>query len=46
MKNWKKLLGVGAMLLGALAWSPASQAQDNSVDAIKKRGKLQVGFGS
>lgn len=46
MKNWKQLLGVGAMLLTALAWSPAAQAQDNTVDAIKKRGKLQVGFGS
>ena len=46
MKNWKQLLGVGAMLLTALAWSPAAQAQDNSVDAVKKRGQLQVGFGS
>jgi hypothetical protein len=26
MKNWKQLLGVGAMLLTALAWSPAAQA--------------------
>jgi polar amino acid transport system substrate-binding protein len=46
MHSLKKLLGVGAMLLTALAWSPAAQAQENMVDTIKKRGKLQVGFGS
>ena len=46
MNHFKRMLGVAALLLTALAWTPPAFAQDNTIDTIKKRGKLQVGFGS
>ena len=47
MNRFKRMLGIAAMLLTALVWvQPASAQQDNLVDQIKKRGKLQVGFSS
>ncbi len=46
MNRLKRILGAAALLLTALAWTPHVLAQDNTIDAIKKRGKLQVGFGS
>src|SRR3982751_2560647 len=47
MNHFKRMLGVAALLLTALVWTPHAFAQqDNTIDTIKKRGKLQVGFGS
>ena len=47
MNHFKRIMGVAALLLTALAWTPHALAQqDNMIDAIKKKGKLQVGFGS
>ncbi len=46
MNHWKRRLGAATLaLLGLLCFAPA-QAQDNLVDTIKKRGRLQVGVGS
>ena len=44
MKLIGKLLGSLAVVAAAVAFAPPVFAQDNAVDAIKKRGKLQVGF--
>jgi polar amino acid transport system substrate-binding protein len=41
-----RILGASAVLLTTLVWTPHAFAQDNTIDAIKQRGKLQVGFGS
>jgi polar amino acid transport system substrate-binding protein len=46
MKIWKRVVGVVTLSLGALALVQPAQAQDNLVDTIKKRGKLQVGIGA
>ncbi len=46
MNHLRRILGVAALLLTALVWTPQAFAQDNTIDAIKKRGKLAVGFGS
>lgn len=46
MNNFKRVLGAIAVTLMAMTWAPHALAQDNMVDSIKKRGKLQVGFGS
>src|SRR4249920_3612779 len=43
----KKLLGTLALVAGIVFLADTAAAQqDNLIDAIKKRGKLQVGFGS
>ncbi len=44
MKWMGKLLGMVALAAAALAFTQPVLAQDSSIDAIKKRGKLQVGF--
>ncbi len=44
MKLLGKLLGVLALSGAVIAFSQPAFAQDNLVDTIKKRGKLQVGF--
>ena len=44
MKLLGKLLGLLALSVAAIAFSQPVFAQDNMVDTIKKRGKLQVGF--
>ena len=44
MKLLTRVLGVFALTLATLLTSQPSLAQDNSIDTIKKRGKLQVGF--
>ena len=46
MNHLRRILGAAALLLTAMVWTPHALAQDNAIDAIKKRGKLQVGFGS
>jgi len=49
MTNWKRTMGALAMLaaLGASALStPAAAQQPNLIEAIKKRGKIQVAFGT
>jgi polar amino acid transport system substrate-binding protein len=47
MKSMKRILGIGAVLLMAATWLPPVQAQqENMVETIKSRGKLQVGFSS
>jgi polar amino acid transport system substrate-binding protein len=47
MKMTVKLLGMLALAVGVLfAADTALAQQDNLIDMIKKRGKLQVGFGS
>jgi len=46
MRIFKRILAAASVTLLALAWSAPAQAQDNMVDTIMKRGKLQVGFGS
>ena len=47
MKRTMKLLGMLALAAGVLFAADAALAQqDNLIDTIKKRGKLQVGFGS
>jgi len=47
MKVISKLLGVTALVVATLfPVSAAIAQQDNLIDNIKKRGKLQVGFGS
>ena len=46
MNPWKRMFGIAAVSLMALAWVQPVQAQESQVDTIKKRGKLQVGIGS
>ena len=47
MKQLTRIFGLAAFGLAALAWvAPAFSQQENLVDSIKKRGKLQVGIGS
>jgi polar amino acid transport system substrate-binding protein len=47
MKSVKRILGIGAVLLMAATWlQPVQAQQENMVEAIKSRGKLQVGFSS
>ena len=47
MTMTKKFLGLTALVVGMLFSANAAFAQqDNLIDTIKKRGKLQVGFGS
>lgn len=46
MKRWGKWIGMMALAFAAVAVSQPVMAQDNLVDTIKKRGKLQVGFGT
>ncbi|MES2977338.1 MAG: transporter substrate-binding domain-containing protein [Pseudomonadota bacterium] len=46
MNIFKRLLGVSAIVMMGLIWSQPAVAQENLIDTIKKRGKLQVGFGS
>jgi polar amino acid transport system substrate-binding protein len=47
MKLTMKLLGMLALAVGVLFAADAALAQqDNLIDTIKKRGKMQVGFGS
>lgn len=46
MNRFKRMLGIATMLFTALAWVQPVSAQENLVDTIKKRGKLQVGFSS
>ena len=45
MKILSKWLGFLALAAAAVAFSQPVLAQDSAVDTIKKRGKLQVGFG-
>ncbi len=47
MKTFTRLLGIGAMALASLTLiTPAAAQQENMIDTIKSRGKLQVGFSS
>ncbi|MEO7243232.1 MAG: transporter substrate-binding domain-containing protein [Variovorax sp.] len=46
MNQFRRILGAAAVSLFAIACAPHALAQDNMVDTIKQRGKLQVGFGS
>lgn len=47
MKLVTRILAITSVVLLPLLWShPASAQQDNTIDTIKKRGKLVVGFGS
>ena len=46
MNMTRKLLGMLALAVGVLFLTDVAVAQENLVDTIKKRGKLQVGFGS
>jgi polar amino acid transport system substrate-binding protein len=47
MKSVKRILGIGAVVLMAATWlQPAQAQQENMIDTIKSRGKLQVGFSS
>lgn len=46
MKSWKQVVGLVTLSLGALAFIQPVQAQDNLVETIRKRGKLQVGIGA
>ena len=46
MKLWKRVLGAAAVALLSMTWIAPAQAQENLVDTIKKRGKLQVGIGA
>ena len=46
MNRFKRMLGIAAMLLAALVWVQPAGAEENLIDTIKKRGKLQVGFAS
>ncbi len=46
MNHVRRILCATALLLTALAWTPHAFAQDNTIDTIKKKGKLAVGFGS
>ena len=47
MKTFTRLFGLGAMALAALTWmAPVSAQQEQMIDAVKSRGKLQVGFSS
>ena len=47
MISFRRILALGSVSLLALAWAaPAPAQQDNMIDTIKKRGKLQVAFGS
>jgi hypothetical protein len=45
MTNFRRIFAAGAVLLVAmLAAQPVLAQQENLVDTIKKRGKLQAGF--
>ena len=47
MKSVKRILGIGAaMLMAATMLQPVHAQQENMIEAIKSRGKLQVGFSS
>ena len=47
MTNFRRIFAAGAVLLVAmLAAQPVLAQQENLVDTIKKRGKLQAGFSS
>lgn len=47
MNQFRRMLGLVALLLMTLVWSqPVLAQQDNMIESIKKRGKLHVGFGS
>ena len=46
MNGMRRALGAAALMLLAVVWAQPVLAQDNGIDTIKKRGKLQVGFGS
>lgn len=46
MGLFKRILALASLSLLVLGWSAPALAQDNMVDTIMKRGKLQVGFGS
>ncbi len=47
MNTFTRILGLGALALAAVTWmAPASAQQENMIDAVKARGKLQVGFSS
>ncbi len=47
MKALTRIFGIGALALSTMAWLPPAVAQqENMIEAIKSRGKLQVGFGS
>src|SRR5262249_1723474 len=46
MNRFTRMLWAVALSLAALAWTQPVLAQDNTIDTIKKRGKLVVGFGS
>ncbi|MFN0187004.1 MAG: transporter substrate-binding domain-containing protein [Aquabacterium sp.] len=46
MKILKRTFGALALALLAAAWATPAAAQENLVDTIKKRGRMQVGFGS
>ena len=42
----RKLIGMTALAVGLLFLADTAVAQENLIDTIKKRGKIQVGFGS
>lgn len=47
MNRLKRLIGLATLLaLPLLLTQPVFAQQDNTIDTIKKRGRLQVGFGS
>ena len=46
MKLVKRAMGVFVLALASLLVAQPIFAQDNMVDTIKKRGRLQVGFSS
>lgn len=47
MKTLSRLLGIGAIALASLTWTvPAAAQQENMIETIKSRGKLQAGFSS
>ncbi len=47
MKTFTRLFGLGALALAAVTWmAPVSAQQENMMDTVKSRGKLQVGFSS
>ena len=46
MNVWKRVFGAAALCLGAMVLLQPAHAEENLVDVIKKRGKLQVGIGA
>lgn len=46
MNRFARIFAAAALSLAALAWVQPSLAQNNTIDTIKKRGKMIVGFGS